>query len=173
MTRRAALVVASLAGLMLTGCGSGGGGFDEVAAVEKLNEHAATYAAASGELAGGRPRLAGRVVPIDMERRRVEEEIYDLLPDRVKARSPSEARTVVKIRYHEHVVGKYTSGDKAIQVDARVTIVNRGAHRRYAAKHIEGPIPDLLISSSDEASGGPPVDEVVSSLTRKYKPNQR
>lgn len=115
-----------------------------------------------------------RNATLDLRTRRVDEDVYGLLPDAVRARTPAEVGTVVRITYKKRVVGQYTDGEDAVLESAAVTIVDLRAHKRYAAKRLVGPPPDFLVTSEyGHTDGGPPTDEIVSYLTAKYRSSMK
>jgi hypothetical protein len=161
MGTRIALAVApvlALAVLAAAVSGCGGDGGNGTGAVGKLNSRAAEYAAASGAPNGAEPHLTGRVVPINVDKRRVDEEVYAALPSELRARSPRDVSTVVLIKNGKMVVGHYGTeqGQEAIQETAGLTIVDLRSGQQYVGTTILGPAPPAVVSGPQSPSGGKP-----------------
>jgi hypothetical protein len=139
----------------------------EKAALEKLEPLAAEYLAASGRRVDGRPRVAGRMVTVDLGKREIDEGVYIRLPAALQARSPKEVRTVVQVRYRDEVVGEYQDGAKALQEKAYITIVDLRTHREYEGRTIEGLEPAYVKRGGGDQTGGPlDKDDIANYLKR-------
>jgi hypothetical protein len=155
--RVVALAVAA-AGIAATISGCGGDGDGASNAVGKLNAHAAEYAAASGAPSGAEPHLTGRIVPVDVDKGRVDQDVYVALPSQLRARSPEDVSTVVLIKPGKNVVGHYGSeqGQEAIQETAGLTIVDLRSGQQYVGTTVLGPLPPASKTGPQSASGGKP-----------------
>ena len=147
----------------------------ERAHIDKLQPKVGQYMAAAGRLATAKPHIRGRVVPVDVGDRKVDEAVYVRLPNALQARSPREVSTVVRIRYGRDVVGHYQTGDKAIRESATLTIVDLRSKKRYRGETIFGPEPPFTKprTSGDQTGGPPDAAEIADYLTGLPRANAR
>jgi hypothetical protein len=113
-----------------------------------------------------RPKL-GKVVLIDADKRALDE-LQPYLPDDIHARTPEEVTTVVQMRYTRSVVGKFPSGAHAVQVGARLTVVDVPSRTVIAARSFDWGKPPTSIpvgSGSDDVTGSAPMKDISAFLT--------
>jgi hypothetical protein len=113
--------------------------------------------------APGTPRpKVGKVVLIDADKRTVDQ-LQPYLPDDIHAKTPAEVTTVGQMRYMRNVVGKFESGGRAVQLTAKLTVVDVPSRTVIATRSFDWGKPPLSVpvgSGADDVIGSPPVKEI-------------
>jgi hypothetical protein len=123
------------------------------------------FAATEPARAADRKKV-GKVVLIDADKRAVDElQVY--LADDVHAKTPAEVTTVGQMRYTRKVVGKFESGAHAIEVSAKMTVVDVPSRTIIATRSfVWGKPPKLVpIGSREDVAGTAPMIEINAYLT--------
>jgi hypothetical protein len=124
------------------------------------------FAAKEPGSGAARPKL-GKVALIDADKRALDE-LQPYLPDDIHARTPEEVTTVVQMHYMRSVVGKFSSGAHAVQVGARLTVVDVSSRTVIATRSFDWGKPPTSIpaaSGSDDVTGSAPMKEISAFLT--------
>jgi hypothetical protein len=115
----------------------------------------------------GAPRAkVGKVVLVDADKRALDElQVY--LADDVHAKTPAEVTTVGQMHYTRKTVGKFESGAHAIEVSAKMTVVDVPSRTIIATRSFDWGKPPtrVPIGSKEDVTGSAPMKEINAFLT--------
>ena len=106
-----------------------------------------------------RGKIKRKLIPVDLTRKRIDADVYHALPEELRAATPEEVGTVVKIRWNEVPV---TQGRTFFKVDA--FFVDRETGKVISAFQVQGGA-----SKFQNRSGTRPVDLVVNTIKQQVE----
>jgi hypothetical protein len=116
----------------------------------------------------GKGKFSGKVVCIDLNGKKIDEESLDNLPDSLRATKPDEVGAIALLLWSEEEVGNYPDGSKAKAYVAQVTLISkRDSKVLLAGKPIRGDILETKHGSGDR-TGPKPWDKIVE-LLKEYQ----
>jgi hypothetical protein len=112
-----------------------------------------------------RPKV-GKVVLVDADKR-VLDELQPYLADDIHAKTPDQVTTVAQMRYTRKIVGKFESGAHAIEVSAKMTVIDVPSRTIIAARSFDWGKPPtrVPIGSREDVAGTAPMKEINAYLT--------
>jgi hypothetical protein len=123
----------------------------------------AAYSATSWDHGVGSPaHIHGRVVAVNLTDGKVDEPIYYLLPDDLRATKPEDVETIAWIACSKRKYGAYTSGGTAWREYCTVKVIDRELGGVVGGeKEFLGEKPPVTKNEPGDASGGGPSRQVV------------
>ena len=112
----------------------------------------------------GKGKFSGKVVCVDLNGKKIDEESLDNLPDSLKATKPDEVGAIALLLWSEEEVGNYPDGSKAKVYLAQVTLIaKRDSKVLVSGRPVRGDILETKHGSGDR-TGPKPWDKIVELL---------
>ncbi len=125
----------------------------------QLNEYINILPIESPDL--GHPYLAGKIVIVDIQTKRIARVNSNSALDAIRANDPKEVGTIIWLDCQEQVVGTYGSLGTAYQTSCTLTVIDKGNNMIVGKEMFAGPQPPSLSQNGLDQHGGPPSDDDI------------
>lgn len=107
------------------------------------------------------PYVRGKIIAIDLNRKKIDKSITRLIPKYLQAHSPMEVGTILQLEWEFRVTGRYTTGSEAKRVYCDVSLIDTNLNQIIFKKNFAGTKPPGLKSTSLLNRGSNPKEDIV------------
>ena len=107
----------------------------------------------------------GKLIPIEplAEGYEIDDEVYYILWKELRAKTPSEVKTIVRLDWSEKIVGQYGKGKMSQAAGiwlCDVTVIDKAEQKVVVRKHFEGGKPPQSKRVTTSGRGSKPIKEI-------------
>jgi len=129
--------------------------------VSALTQHLPDYLRIPARKSLQHAYIAGKVIPVNLNTREIDQDIYQRLPREIRAVSPEEVGTVVLVEYKSSLAARYTLGGKGYVTTCHVAIIDKARATIVGEREFCGSAPPLTKQYGVDAHGSRPTGEIV------------